>query len=82
MVADLNVESFASAYAKFIALAAAQLEKRKSRWLRCVRKRRRRISTRDRPACSVFKASEKFPGTGNSRSRFSFASLRLCVSTL
>lgn len=30
VVADLNVESFASAYAKFVGLAAAQLEKRKS----------------------------------------------------
>jgi hypothetical protein len=29
VVADLNVESFASAYAKFTALATAQLQKRK-----------------------------------------------------
>jgi hypothetical protein len=29
VVADLNVESFASAYAKFTALAAAQLQRRK-----------------------------------------------------
>ena len=29
MIADLNIESFASAYAKFTTLAAAQLQKRK-----------------------------------------------------
>ena len=29
MVADLNVESFASAYAKFTALATTQLQRRK-----------------------------------------------------
>ena len=62
MVADLNVESFASAYEKFMALAAAQLQKRKDALAAFVRKAPRPTST---PVHLLFclQSFGKFPGT-------------------
>ena len=62
MVADLNVESFASAYEKFTGFGRSAIAKDEKTHSQCFALKHRRLTfTPARLACFVCKASGKFP---------------------